>query len=147
MKKILALLLIVCMILPLAACGETVGPAAQGGTSGESVGEETVRTIKAATTIPEGETYSLDAKLPLVPEGEEATLNIGIVVSANTTDYKDNDYTRWLEEETGINLEFTQFAGTASDAATQIALMTAAGEKLPDILFRFTGIPKDQGQE
>ena len=144
MKKILALLLIVCMILPLAACGgeTTTG---EGGEVGEEVRTETVNSIKSATTIPEGETYSLDAKLPLVPEGEEATLNIGVVVSANTTDYKDNDYTHWLEEKTGINLEFTQFAGTSSDTAPQIALMTAAGEKLPDILMRFSGISKSQG--
>ena len=151
MKKILALLLIVCMILPLAACGGTAAPAEGTGTS--EAGEETqaslstIEAINLATTIPEGETYDLDAKLPLVKEGEDNKLSIGIRVSANTTDYKDNDYTRWLEEKTGIDFEFVQFAGTNADTATQVALMTAAGEKLPDILFWFSGINKAQGEQ
>jgi len=148
MKKLLALLLIVCMILPLAACGgtaETTGETATGEQSEAS--QDTASSIKNATTIPEGETYSLDAKLPLVKEGESGKLTIGIIVNANTTDYKDNDYTRWLEEKTGIEFEFTQFTGTNSDAATQVSLMMAAGEKLPDILFWFGGIGKNQGEK
>jgi len=149
MKKILALLLIVCMILPLAACG---GPAT--GTTEGTVDEgpteasqDTTRSIKNAVTIPEGETFDAASHLPLVKEGEDNKLTIGIRVSADCTDYKDNDYTRWLEEQTGVDLEFVQFAGTNSDPGTQVALMTAAGEKLPDILLRFGGISKAQGEQ
>ena len=146
MKKILALLLIVCMILPLAACGGATETGAAVETSDESLGDETVHTIASAVTIPEGETYDFASHLPLVKEGEDNKLTVGLRADANCTDYKDNDYTRWLEEKTGVDLEFIQFSGTAADAATQIALMTAAGEKLPDILIHFTGITKAQGE-
>ena len=42
--------------------------------------------------------------LPLVPEGEKATLTIGIPQSVNVEDYKTNALTVWLEEQTGVEL-------------------------------------------
>jgi putative aldouronate transport system substrate-binding protein len=50
------------------------------------------------------------------------------------TDYEDNDLTKWIEETTGLNIEVQQFSGSNTENTTQIALMIASGEKLPDIL-------------
>ena len=133
MRKWIAMLLCVVMLFALAACGET-GETANGGGMGS------VNDLIAADSDYHGE-------LPLVAEGEQKTLTIGIVNAGKVTDYNDNAYTAWLEEKTGINLEFVQFAGTTKDAATQISLMMAAGEKLPDILWAFGGINKATGEQ
>ena len=66
-------------------------------------------------------------------EGEDNVITIGLVASANVTSYDDNKYTQWLEVQTGVDIQFVQFSGSASDAKTQIALMIAGGEELPDI--------------
>ena len=158
MKRILALLLAVCMLLPLVACGETTTTTepteqtepAEGGDELELTGDvviDTMNGIRRATAIEPGEEYDFESHLPLVKEGEDNHLTIGLVTSAMTTDYNDNEFTKWVEEQTGVELEFMQFTGSSSDAATQLSLMMAAGETLPDILLRFTGVSKAQGAD
>lgn len=123
MKKILAMLLAMVMALGLVACG----PAQQGGTGEDLAGGE-----KALPTAFDSTEW--DGSLPLVPAGEEVTLTIGVPTNPNVLDFETNEYTLWLEEQTGVNLEFAVFAGSSSDAKTQVSLMIAGGEKLPDIL-------------
>ena len=142
MKKILAILLALVLLLGLVACaGTTTAPEV-----GTEVGTETA----AAESGSQFELLCADdsyhGELPLVQPGEDNVITIGIVVSPNITDYEDNALTKWVEEQTGIDLQFVQFAGTSSDAATQISLMMASGEKLPDILIQFGGIKKTQGE-
>ena len=117
MKRLIALLLAAVMLLSLAACG---------GAGGETVAE-------TAAPISDGEEYH--GEMPIVKPGDEPiTISIGLKTNSNVTDYKNNDLTKWLEETTGLNLEFVQFGGSNSENATQLALMIASGEKLPDIL-------------
>ena len=128
-KRLLALLLAAILLLSLAACGEG----------------KTEEPAKTADISDEGE---YQGELPFIKEGDEpVTLTIGIQTSGNVTDYKDNAYTKWLEEQTGLNLEFVQFSGTSSEVATQVSLMIASGEKLPDILHPGSGISKVQADE
>ena len=137
MKKTIALLLCLVMLFALAACGET-------GTTTEpaGVGEDTA----AVTDMTETE-EGWDGALPIVQPGEDNKLTIGIHTSAKVSDYDDNAFTHWVEEQTGVDLEFVQFSGTTKDAATQVSLMIAAGEELPDILWAFGGINKTMGEE
>ena len=129
-KKLLALWLAAMMLFSLAACG---APA-----------ENAEKPADATAAVDDGTEYH--GELPFVKPGEEpVTITIGIVTSGLVTDYKDNAYTKWLEEQTGLNLEFIQFADYKA-APTQVALMIAAGEKLPDILYRTGGISKQQGE-
>ncbi len=116
LKKLIALLLAALMLLSLAACG--------GGTAQNS---------ETGAVADDGEEYH--GEMPIVKPGDEPiTLTIGIKTNGNVTDYKDNDLTKWLEEQTGLNIEFMLFNGSTAEAATQVALMIASGEKLPDIL-------------
>ena len=117
MKRLLALLLAAILLLGLAACGTSGG------------GNETANT----GFVDDGVEYN--GEMPIVKPGDEPiTLTIGLKTNGNVTDYKDNDLTKWLEEKTGLNLEFQQFNGSNTENVTQIALMIASGEKLPDIL-------------
>lgn len=133
MKRLFAMFLALCMALSLAACGgdkeptSTKDPSAPAGTVGANTGYQ--------------------GELPLVKEGEKAKITIGVVAHNRVSDYEDNAYTKWLEEQTGIDIEVQVFSGTQSEAATQFALMAAGNDKLPDILFRFSGIKKPEAQQ
>ena len=65
---------------------------------------------------------------------ENVTLTIGVPLDANVQDLNNNALTKYLEEQTGYNLEFQVYA-SGSDIAANITTATLAGEKLPDILF------------
>ncbi|GHU77375.1 hypothetical protein AGMMS49992_25040 [Clostridia bacterium] len=61
-------------------------------------------------------------------------LTLGLSQNNNVTDYDDNSYTKWLEEGTGIDIEFVLFPSSNADVQTKLNLMVASGDPLPDIL-------------
>lgn len=63
---------------------------------------------------------------------EQITLSIGITASPLVTEWENNKFTLWLEEQTGYNIEFVFFS--TENSAQQLATMVAGNEKLPDIL-------------
>lgn len=130
MKKLIALLLALTMVIGMVACGtqqETVEtPAAE--TPAASTSDK-VDEVPAETTA-ERE----PGTLPLVDPAEGKTLTIALRQYPTTEDYDTNDYTLWLEEQTGINLEFVLLDFDADNATQQLNLMMAGGEKLPDII-------------
>lgn len=69
---------------------------------------------------------------PIVKEGEQVTITYGLAQNINVSDYYDNDYTRLIEERTGVKIEFMLFPTT--DPEAKLDLMVASGEKLPDII-------------
>ncbi len=67
--------------------------------------------------------------------GEKVTLTIGLPQNLLVEDYETNAYTKWLEEQTGYDLQFYYFP-SGSDAKTKLNAMILDGtEKLPDILY------------
>ena len=52
----------------------------------------------------------------------------------NNEDYFENEYTKWLEETTGVNIEWIDYGETMA-----FDLMMASGRTLPDIIFRGLG--------
>ena len=67
-------------------------------------------------------------------------ITIGINQDILCENYDTNDYTLWIEEQTGIDLQFNYFADDETESAQQLNAMIAAGEKLPDILWHFSGM-------
>ena len=136
MKKLIALLLALVLAFGLVACA---------GTSDSN------------TDIPDATTYDekftrfdsteWDGSLPLVQEGEDNVITFGIRTNANVLDFDTNRLTVWLEEQTGVDIQFVVFPANSRDAATQVSLMVAGGEELPDILFGFGGITKATAKE
>ncbi|MBR6825808.1 MAG: extracellular solute-binding protein, partial [Oscillospiraceae bacterium] len=132
MKKIIAMLLALVMLLGcLAACNQTPPDQTKDTTPPK---ENTEYVAPTQNTDPKEEL----GKLPLTEE--DVTITIGLPQSANTEDYETNDYTLWLEEKTGINLEFKLYSGDKSEAITQLNLEVAGDEKLPDIIWGFSAI-------
>jgi len=170
MKKIIAMLLVLIMVLGLAACGgntttgdttigdTNTGSSTTGETTDPELGSDTkvdkaTEEEKAAHVVDfENDTmhdvlkYGLgdsewDGSLPIVPEGETVHMTFGLKTDSRATDYVNNPYTLWLREQTGIELEVIQFSGSSSDIGTQLSLMMSGGEELPDILIT-TGMTK-----
>ena len=175
MKKLLALLMALVLTLGLMACGgtTTTPPDVLGGdpTTPETPSTGDPTTPEAPTTGDTTEepevvvdpwdgdyenatfedvfkygvgSVNWDGSLPLTTTGE--TLSIGVRTQTKVTDWKDNPLTKWLEEKTGVNLEFQVFAGSASDVVTQLMLMFSGGESLPDIITT-DGMTSDQRTE
>ncbi len=64
---------------------------------------------------------------------ETVELTIGVVQNTNVEDYVDNYYTKLLEEEANVKLDFYYFP--SSEASSKLELMCAAGgDDLPDIV-------------
>ncbi len=166
-KKITSLLLVLVMVLGLVACGgKTTTPDVLDGTDAQT--PETPAT-PGSTDVPEtpdvvqepwdGDyenatfedvfkygvgSVNWDGSLPLTTTGE--TLSIGIRTQSKVTNWEENPLTKWLEEKTGVDLEFYVYAGSASDVTTQLMLMFSGGEELPDIVTT-DGMTSDQRTE
>lgn len=142
MKKLIALAMAFLLVLGcFAGCAKTDAPAdapakddAQpANTSADTANHEEDKT-------PSDGADTTDGDLPLVPAGEKVTLTIGLPQSPLTEDYETNDYTLWLEEQTGIDLEFVYFSSDATEQVTQLNAMVAGGEKMPDIIWDLWGV-------
>jgi len=71
---------------------------------------------------------------------EKVKLVIGVPNSVAVVSYdSDNAFTRWLEENSGYDIEVMQFN---AEYPTQLSTMVAGGEKLPDIMFNFSKLNK-----
>lgn len=114
MKKLLSLVLTLCMALLFAA------PAA---------GESTYALKDANVTAP--------GELPVVKD--KITLTVGITQDSNTTSYQygENNQTTLLEDMTGVHIEWVLYPAVANDANSKLRLQISGGEKLPDILEGF----------
>jgi putative aldouronate transport system substrate-binding protein len=60
------------------------------------------------------------------------TIVVTIANNVLVTDYDDNEFTKWIEQTAGVNLEFNLLPTT--DAAEKLALMVASGDDLGDLL-------------
>lgn len=116
MKRFISFLLIASLLLGLAACG------GGGGSSEEPV----------VNSKEELEKYMNLTGLPIVKEGQSATLKIFVALNANAADPYDMRWTKYAEEKTGVTIEW-QFC-SESIASEKIRLMLADGESLPDII-------------
>lgn len=74
------------------------------------------------------------------PEVESGTLKVGVPQSVTITDYNENAFTKYLEENTGAEIEFVYFSSSSSEYKQQLALMASSNEEFPDVLTGFWGL-------
>ncbi len=134
MKKLVAILL--CLAL---AIGALAGCTTTQPTTAPTTKPTTAPTQKAndPTTAPtEGPTEPKEPDLGTLPlTTEKKVITIGIPSSQLTEDYDNNAYTLWLEEQTGVDLQFVFFSSDSTERTTQLNLMVSSTtDKLPDII-------------
>ena len=71
-----------------------------------------------------------------LPDGT-VTLTVGLPQVSVISDYDENAFTKYLEEKTGVDIEFVSFSSSNSEYAQQLALMCSANDELPDVLLGF----------
>lgn len=108
-RRMLAMLLVCVMsVIAFSGCGATGGKNDQTSASSSAAG-----------------TSAAPAEIP--------TIRVAITSHNTITDYKNNAFTKFLEENVGVNLEFLLLPQDASEAKTKLSLMLADGKNLPDI--------------
>ena len=135
MKKLFALLLAVIMVISVAACA----PAEPGTTTTAPKAEDPAKTTtaaKAETTTAAVSTPWTDLQnFDLTGIVEDNKVVVGINSNATVISYEDNALTQYMEELTGVEIEFVFFSSDGTEADQQLNLMIANQEKLPDVIF------------
>lgn len=70
----------------------------------------------------------------------DGKLTVGIPGNLNIPDIKTNALSVWIEEQTGLDLTWVEFAAGAANYKQQIALMCAGNETLPEVMVGFDGL-------
>ncbi|WP_394922033.1 extracellular solute-binding protein [uncultured Robinsoniella sp.] len=101
------------------------------GGCGKSAGSQT----GANTTSNESKASEDGTKDSSKSAGAEGQETITVAVQMNEKgEYSDQNYAiRWLEEQTGVNLEFVALPSDAADADTKLNLMLSSGD-YPDVI-------------
>lgn len=71
--------------------------------------------------------------LPIVKE--PVTLTVGLPTPLMVEDMNTNYHTKWMEEKTGVKLEFVLFP--ANEAASKLEILVSSDSELPDMLWGF----------
>ena len=76
-------------------------------------------------------------ELPVV--SEPLTLSVGIMQDSNTLSYEygENYMTTYLEDLTGVHIDWVMYPATSTDAYSKLRLQISGGDELPDILEGF----------
>ena len=125
MKRVFAIILAVLLVLGLGACIQQPSP-----TTAATTEPTTVATTQVPTTTEKPVDLSLR---PFALPGT-VTLTIGLMENGTVRSYEENYVTRYLELETGIDLQFVLFPMDYKKAQEQLLQMVENGEKLPDII-------------
>ncbi len=142
--SLLNFLIILVFVVGLVGCSPTQvatapasGQAAQPANTQAPAQKPTDTQAPAPTAAP----VSAAGQFPIV--SKPTTLKILIRATLNVSDYKNNDFTKWLEEKTGMTLEFDVAPVDANEARQKLNL-TLAGGDLPDMIIGFNVLPDQQ---
>lgn len=104
------------------------GAAAAG--AGEAAPSVTLGPKLTTVQYPEGYVGPVARTLkPLTTE--KVTFKIVVKQDVTIGDWKTNAFTKWLEQKTGVHIEWSQIGGTDDDVMTKVNAMIAAGD-IPD---------------
>lgn len=114
-QKILALLLCLALMFSVTACS--------GGDSGSSGGGDSESALMPTAA----------GELPVVAEGTDITLSVGVMQTPFIADYETNYFTQKIETETGVKLDFIQLPQDTIEEKVLLTLSTDDKESLPDM--------------
>lgn len=65
----------------------------------------------------------------------ENTLTVGIPMYGSVSDFKENPFTKYVEKELGIELEFVTYVSNSGERMQQLTLQIAGNKELPDVFW------------
>jgi len=151
MKKLMALLLSIALMLTLmTACANNGGesdtptpnPTTSPNTPSGEGGNDNVYQPGADGLIPSaygGVAVTKPGELPIVKE--PVTLSILHVKHENVEDYVNNKMTKWMEEQTGVKIEWVLVP--SQDATQRVNLLLSTQVDMPDIFMIPTGLTNE----
>ncbi len=77
-------------------------------------------------------------ELPIVPEGTDVTLKVAVVGFPYVADYETNYFTTWLEERTGVKLDFIVYPNDSTIEKVLLELNSGDVSSLPDVYLAIT---------
>ena len=63
------------------------------------------------------------------------TLTVGIPMYGSVSDFDENALTKYVEEELGVDLEFTTYVSNSGERMQQLTLQIAGNKELPDVFW------------
>jgi len=114
LSKMLALLVITSVLLGACAAAAPAG-------------------APAASDAPAAATTSVTPKGTFPVVEETTPISVLIRATNGTSDFEVNDYTQWLEEQTGLDLTFDVAPNNTEEAQQKLNLVLAGGQ-LPDVI-------------
>lgn len=78
-------------------------------------------------------TTTTAGEFPVVPEGTDVTLTVGIIQTPNIADHETNYFTRFIEEMTGVKMDFILYPQDTVTEKVLITLSTGDVDSLPDM--------------
>ena len=127
MKRVFAMALAALLATGLCACFQQPEPTTVPTT-------ETTAATTETTVVPTTTEEPVDLSLRPFVEPGSVKLTVGLMENATVLTYDDNFVTQYLEQETGIDLEFVLFSTDYKKAQEQLLQMVEKGEPLPDII-------------
>lgn len=128
MKRVFAIILSAVLVFGMSACLGQPDPTTVPTT------ETTEATTVATTQVPTTTEEPVDLSLRPFALPGTVTLTIGLMENGTVRSYEENYVTRYLELETGIDLQFVLFPMDYKKAQEQLLQMVENGEQLPDII-------------
>lgn len=125
MKRVFAIALATLLVFGMSACLQQPEP---------TTAPTTQTTVPTTTQAPTTTEEPVDLSLRPFVEPGSVQLTIGLMQNGTVLDYEDNYVTRYLEQETGIDLQFELFPMDYKKAQEQLLQMVESGEPLPDII-------------
>lgn len=135
-KRCLALLLAAALLATcLAACGGDES-SSQSGESSSSQAESGSKDESSAAESSESEPKETGTGLPLTDEPVALSFWFYLPAANGLSDYNDSDYYQWLEEKTGVHIEWTMpVEGTETESFNLIF----ASDNMPDLIMNQSG--------
>jgi putative aldouronate transport system substrate-binding protein len=150
----LNLLAILVFVIALVGCAPTQAPTATQAVQVTKPADTQVPVISPTNTqapapsptntqppAPTAAPVSAAGQFPIVTK--PITLKILLAATQGVSDYQNNEFTKWLQDKTGIKLEIDVASVNADEAKQKLNLVLASGN-LPDMIIGFNVLPDQQ---
>ena len=140
-KRILVFILLIAVLAVLAACaGGTDTPADTGPAQPPPQQQETGQAGQEAAVADDGRLLPTPpGQFPVVPPGTDVTVTVTVMQTPFIDDHATNFLIRYIQEKTGVNLEFIAIPEEMASERILLTLSTNDIDNLPDAFFARPG--------